>query len=52
MRVGVDEYSAEAFGLAIGLGSGVGLLAALVRRVRGITWALAGVLMWNFRTRR
>jgi hypothetical protein len=46
LRVGVDEVGTEAVAAAIGLGSGVGTIAALVRKVRMLVFAAAGVGMW------
>jgi hypothetical protein len=45
----VDEVSAEAVALAIGLSPGVGLQAALVRRVRMLFWAAVGLGLWATR---
>ena len=42
MRLGVDEISSEMVGVAIGLGSGSGLIVALVRKIRMLVWAAVG----------
>jgi len=47
MRLGVDEISSEMVGVAIGLGSGAGLVVALVRKIRMLVWAAVGLLLWT-----
>jgi hypothetical protein len=46
MRLGVDEVSSEAVAAAIGLGTGQGVVIALVRKLRMIFWAAVGVGLW------
>ena len=50
-RVGVDEVSAEQVAVAIDLATGVGLQAALVRRIRMIVWGVVGLIVWAKRPR-
>lgn len=52
MRLGVDEISSEAVGVAIGLTSGSGLVVALVRKIRMLVWATMGLVLWSRRARR
>ena len=49
MRLGVDEISSEAVGVAIGLTSGSGLVVALVRKIRMLVWAAVGLVLWSRR---
>jgi hypothetical protein len=49
MRIGVDEVSSEQVASAIGLTSGIGVQAALVRKVRMAAWAAIGLLLWAMR---
>lgn len=46
MRLGVDEISSEAVAAAIGLGTGQGLVIALVRKIRMMFWAAIGLGLW------
>ncbi len=52
MRLGVDEISSEMVGVAIGLGSGSGLVVALVRKIRMLVWAAVGLALWSRRAER
>ena len=52
MRLGVDEISSEMVGVAIGLGSGSGLIVALVRKIRMLVWAAVGLALWSRRAQR
>jgi len=49
LRMGVDEVSAEQVAVAIGLTRGIGLQAALVRKVRMAAWAIVGLVLWMSR---
>jgi hypothetical protein len=49
LRLGVDEVSSEVVAVAIGLPPGRGLLVALVRKIRMIVWAAAGLGLWAAR---
>jgi len=52
LRVGMDQFSAETFAMAIGLRPpGTGLLTAFVRTVRMLVWAAVGLLIWIGRGR-
>jgi hypothetical protein len=48
LRVGVDEVGSETVAMAIGI-PGQGLLSALVRKVRMLVFAVAGLAMWGTR---
>jgi hypothetical protein len=52
MRLGVDEVSSEMVGVAIGIGSGTGVIVALVRKIRMLVWAAVGLALWSSRARR
>jgi hypothetical protein len=45
MRLGVDEAGAAVFADRLGLGSGVGISLALVRRMRVLCWTAVGIML-------
>jgi hypothetical protein len=51
MRLGVDEASATGFAAVIGIRPEIGLLTALVRRVRMLIWGAVGLGIWAQRHR-
>lgn len=51
MRVGVDEVTAEAVAIAIGLAPAVGTAMALVRKGRVVVWAIVGLGLLLLRAR-
>jgi hypothetical protein len=50
-KMGVDEVSAESVAMAVGLAPGVGLLTALVRKLRMFVFAAVGLALWATRPR-
>ena len=52
MRLGVDEAGAAIFADRLGLGSGVGISLALVRRMRVLCWTAVGIMLVVMRSMR